>query len=218
MTTRTRSAGKKKAADPMDGAAILARVKPQRRRESTTVCLRADLVSAFEAEDAELVRLKVEAAGNTNRLNSGAEPDSEAIRAQARKVQKIENQIVDSQTTFVFEARNKDEWAEITANHPPRKKNQMDLMVGYDRDAVITTLVRECMVQPVFADCTVQEETGQPCAHEDCGSWQQLVKVINPSEWNELRDTANLANSGVVDPPKSLLASRILDRRGPASA
>lgn len=213
MTTRTRPAAKKKAADPMDGAAILARVKPQRRRESTTVCLRADLVSAFEAEDAELVRLKMESAGNTNRLNSGAEPDSEAIRAQARKVQKIENQIVDSQTTFVFEARNKDEWAEITANHPPRKKNQMDLMVGYDRDAVITTLVRECMVQPVFADC---DEPG--CTHEDCGSWQQLVKVINPSEWNELRDTANAANSGVVDPPKSLLASRILDRRGPASA
>lgn len=215
-TARTRKAPDAKKVDPLDGAAILGRIKPKRRVERTSVCLRADLASALEAEDSELERLMREAAGNSNRMNPGGEVDSPAIRAQARKVKKIEDQIVDSQVTFAFESRNKDEWSALTARFAPRPDNQFDQLVGYQRDQVLDALVRECMIEPVFEDCA-QGTPEQPCAHDDCGSWQQLVKVINPAEWKELKDTANLANSGVVDPPKSLLASRILDRRKTAS-
>ena len=198
--------------NPLDGAAMLARVKPKRRVERTAVCLRADLVAELDAEDEKLGDLKVEAMGNTNRLNPGGEPDSPAIRAQARKVRKIEDQIVDSQVTFAFESRNKDEWAALTADYPPRRDNQFDQLVGYHREQVLDALVRECMIEPVFTDCADPE-----CTHDECGSWQQLVKVINPAEWKELKDTANLANSGVVDPPKSQLASLVLDRRASGS-
>lgn len=201
---------------PSSGAAILARVKPQKRVETCLITLRADLVRDFEREDEKLAGMKADAAGNTNRLNGGAEPDSPAIRTQARKVRKIEDQIVDSQTEFTFESLGKDAWGALTANHPPRA-NQFDQLVGYNRDAVLDGLVRACIVSPVFEDCTAEPKDGQPCPHDDCGSWQQLEKVIPPSEWRELRDTANLANSGVVDPPKSLLASQILDRRANAS-
>lgn len=197
------------------GAAILARIKPQKRVESCLITLRADLVRDFDREDEKLTSMKRDAVGNSNRLNGG-EPDTPAIRAQARKVRKIEDQIVDSQTEFSFESLGKDAWAALTANHPPRP-NQFDQLVGYNRDGVLDALVRACIVSPVFEDCMAEPDDGQPCPHDDCGSWQQLEKFIPPSEWRELRDTANLANSGVVDPPKSLLASQILDRRATAS-
>lgn len=203
---------KKRDTAPPTGAAVLARVKPKRRVERTQVCLRADLIAEFQTEDAELLRLKSEAAGNTNRMNPGADPDSPSIRTQAQKVRKLEDQIVDSQVDFAFESRNKDEWAALTADHPPRKDNQVDQMVGYDRDGVLDALVRACLIEPAFEDCDDRE-----CSHDDCGSWQQLVSVISPGEWRELRDTANLANTGVVDPPKSVLASRILTRRDKGS-
>ena len=45
------------------------------------------------------------------------------------------------------------------------------------------------------------------------GTWQQFVKFCNAGEWNELRKVANSVNLGVVDDPKSALASRILTRR-----
>lgn len=219
-TTRSRTAKKAAAAPPKieTGAEILGRIRPQRRVERTSVCLRADLIAEFESADAELGRLKAESMGNTNRLNTGGEPDSAEIRKQARLVRKIEEQIVDSQVEFTFQSLNKDEWTALTANHAPRSNNQVDQLVGYHREKVLDGLVRECMTAPTFEDCvTADGKPNRECAHEDCGTWQQLVKVINPSEWRELKDTANLANSGVVDPPKSLLASAILDRRKTAS-
>ena len=207
--TRPRTAKKAAAAPKVEtGAEILGRIRPQRRVEIARVCLRADLIGEFETEDEELGRLKAEAMGNSNRLNPGGEPDSTAIRAQARKVRKIETQIIESLVEFSFQSLNKDEWTALTANHPPRGDNQVDQMTGYHRGEVLDALVRACLIAPTFEDCA-----DKACKHDDCGSWQQLVKVIKPSEWRELTDAANLANSAVVDPPKSLLASLTLDRR-----
>lgn len=213
---------KKAPPAPESGAAILARVKPRRRRESTLVCLRADLLRDWETEDAALRELQTQRAGNINRLNPGtstedtldeAEKSGHAdIRAQARKVRKIEQQIEESQIEFVFEQMNKDEWSALLDEHPPREDNQVDHIVGYDREAVLEALVYRCLVQPVFERC---EEPG--CDHSECGTWEQLTGTISPSEWRELRDTANRANSGVVDPPKSVLASLILDKRASGS-
>jgi hypothetical protein len=79
--------------------------------------------------------------------------------------------------------------------------------------------IRECLVDPVFEDC---QKTG--CEHNDCGSWQQLTATLNLSEYGELARVAQEVNGVVTEAPKSLLASRILDRparssrRRPASA
>ena len=214
MTSTRSRAAKKTAAPPKveTGAEILGRIRPQRRVEQTSVCLRADLISEFEAQDLKLGELKADAMGNSNRKAPGGEPDSAEIRKQARVVRALEDQIVDSQVEFTFQSLNKDEWTALTANHPPRPDNHVDQLVGYHRERVLDGLVRACMIAPTFDDCAADG-----CEHEGCGSWQQLVKVVNPAEWRELKDTANLANSGVVDPPKSLLASQILDRRKTAS-
>lgn len=210
-----KAAAAKTIAAPESGAAVLARVNPQRRVESTEVCLRADLVAEFHAEDRKLAEMRQQAASGNR--NAGGVVDGDDVKAQARKVRKIEDQIVDAQVTFVFTGMSKDAFRALTDSLPPRKGNQLDQMVGYDRDGVMEALVRESLTSPTFEDCTAEEETGEKCAHTDCGSWQQLVAVINPSEWGELRDTANLANSAVVDAPKSQLASLILDRRSAAS-
>lgn len=220
--SNTRTPRKRTAAKPADapqtGAELLGRINPRRRIEKVHVCLRADLVAEFQAADEELERLQAETSSPSNRLNpSNATEGNEAMRAQARKVRKLEDQIVDSQTEFTFQALNKDQWRALTDDHPPRKSNQMDYVVGYDRDTVLDELVRVCLLTPKFEECL--DDNGDPrtdCSHESCGTWQQLLSVINPSEWAELRDTANLANSQVVEAPKSALASQVLDRRSNA--
>lgn len=235
-TARDRRPAKKASAAPKTAAApkvetgadILGRIRPSRRVESTTVCLNAKLIRDFEDADAELLRLMGAAQGNSNRLNPGksaadavdeAEQSADpALRAQARKVRSIEQAIVDAQVEFTFTAMNKDEYAELCAMYPPRRNNQLDQIVGYHRDEVIDAMVRASLTSPTFEDCL--DESGQPnreCDHSECGTWQQLVGIVNLSEWGELRDCANLANSGVNDAPKSVLASRILDRRATAS-
>lgn len=229
MAARTR-----KTAPPRveTGADILKRINPQRRVETTTVCLNSSLLREFQEADIKLVELVGATTANPNRLNPGVvmeqaekseDPD---IRAQARKVRKIEDAIVDAQVEFTFTAMTKDDYANICAHHRPRQGDQIDLVVGYDRDAVLDAMVRASLTSPTFETCNgcVEPTCNEPscdhdqgCDHAECGTWEQLVSVINPSEWAALRDTANLANSGVNDSPKSVLASRILDRRATAS-
>lgn len=232
MATTRRTTKKAAAPKAETGAEILGRIRPRRRVESTVVCLNAQLIKEFEAADAELLRLMGAGTGNPNRLNPGAsvenaeQSDDPALRKQARTVRQIEEAIVESQVEFTFTSMSKDEYAELCAMHPPRPSDRLDQIVGYHRDDVLDGMVRASLTSPTFEDCNdcVDVECHEPacdhdkgCDHSDCGTWQQLEAVINPAEWGELRDTANTANSGVNDAPKSALASRILDRRATAS-
>jgi len=183
--------------EPTNGAELLARIKPQFREESTQICLRPDLLDEFERLDAELVESRAaDTAGN--RLADGT---SAKTRDLAEKVVALEKQIEETAIEFRFKAMSKDKWRALCDTYPPRKQNELDAYAGYDRDAVLDAAVRMCLIDPVFDD----------------KSWGELVEALNPSEWRELTDTVNSVNRGVVDAPKSVLASLILAKRGNTS-
>lgn len=193
--------------DTLSGADILARIKPQVREESTQIVLSGDLMAQWEKLDAELAASRdKDMAGN--RLADGI---SARTRELAEQVADLEQQIAEQAVDVRFRAMHKDRWRALCDNHPPRKGDEFDMLAGYNRDAVLDQAVRMCMIEPVFEDCA----KGTPdasCAHTDCGSWQQFASVVPPGEWEELKVTANSVNRGVVDAPKSALASRILGR------
>lgn len=193
---------------PRSGADVLARTKPVVREVSTNICLRPDLLDAWEAANDALTDAQA-ADTSGGRLSSGV---STATRKLAQKVTEIEAEIDATQVNFTFRALPKDKWYGMLDEFPPRTDNQLDNYVGYDRDAVLNEAVRRCMIDPVFEVCTV---TG--CTHDECGTWEAFLKVLNHSEWDELRGTVNACNSAVVDAPKSELASRILGSPGSAS-
>lgn len=184
--------------EPQNGAELLARIKPQLRVESCQIVLRPDLIEEWEQADAELGRAKT-ADAVSKRLASG---ESETTRELAKKVQKLEAKLLKHSVTFTFQAIPKDAYRALCEQHPPRKKNDLDSMVGMNRDEVADSLVRLCLIDPVFDDV----------------SWAEFLKVCNPSEWAELRHTAETVNRSVVDVPKSLLASQVLGRRARGSA
>lgn len=183
--------------EPQSGADILARIKPRLREEQTQICLRPDLLDAWEEATTELAEQQAADVGSP-RLGSAA---SKSAQKLAAKVQSIEAEIEATAIHFRFRAMSKDKWQALCANHPPRSGNDMDRMVGYDRDGVLDAAVRECLIDPVF----------------DQAAWAEFLEVCNPSEWEELRSTVNSVNRSVVDAPKSVLASRILSRRASGS-
>lgn len=192
------------------GAEMLARIQPRKRVETTKICLRPDLLDAWEDAQTELAKQKVED-HTGERLSRGVSP---AQKRLAKKVVDLEKQITDTEARFTFENMNKDEWQAICDQHPPRKGNQLDLYAGHNRDAVLDAMVRKCMVSPAFDDCTKPD-----CVeHADCGSWQALVKACNPSEWEELRRTTQSVNRSVTETPFSVLASQTLSKRASGSA
>ena len=183
--------------DPRNGAEVLALIKPTRREESTELCLRPDLLDAWETANDTLItqRAKDE---TTGRLSSGV---SATARTLAKKVTDLENEIRETAISFRFRAMSKDQWRTLCDNHPPRKGNELDQFGGYDRDAVLDAAVSLCLIDPAFDDA----------------SWADFLEVVNPAEWAELRNTVNAVNRSVVDAPKSVLASQILSSRGGSS-
>lgn len=196
--------------DHVNGAALLAQIKPRPRERATNICLRPDLLDAHDEANTELEALENAAAAPNARLGQG---NAAAKKALAQRIRDIEDELEATQVRFVFRAMPAHEFSTLMDANPPRKDNQLDLYAGYDRVAVSDAAVRRCMVSPTFEDCTIKS-----CDHEDCGSWQNLLAVCNPSEWAELRRTVDEVNgSAVTATPKSEAASRILDKPATAS-
>jgi hypothetical protein len=176
---------------PQDGAALLARIKPRLREEVTHICLRPDLMQEYaDVEDQILEAREKQGDGPPGRMADKPTASAEIERLEARK-QELEDEIEAVDLRVVMRAMPKDEWQALCEKHPPRKGNNVDLYSGYDVDAVEDAAIRECMVDPVFDDA----------------SWAELVSVLNPSEWAELKRTVRLANQAVTETPKARRAS-----------
>lgn len=192
---------------PQSGADVLARIRPVMREETTYLCLRPDLLDAWEEANTLLVKAQGADAGDADdddggprrRLGGGTRAST---RKLAEEVQRIENEIEATQIKFTLRAMTKARFRELCDEHPPRKANQYDVMSGYNLEAVWDAAVRECLIDPVFDDA----------------SWAEFLRVVNPSEWDELVGVARSVNRSVVSAPKSVLASRILARQGAGSA
>lgn len=198
---------------PKKGADVLAAVNPQRRRASTKIILRPDLLDEFYAADEALVAER--AKPKKDRLTGeGSKKEIEL----AEKVRAAEDAIEAVAIHFTFEGITKPDYDALVAEHPPRKGVQIDAFLGHNRDAVDDALVRQCMVDPVFEDCrSLTDPQAAACDHKACGSWQQLLRFCNESEWQELKRACAEANQAVTEAPKSRAASLLLSRREPGS-
>jgi Fe-S-cluster formation regulator IscX/YfhJ len=195
--------------DTVSGAEMLARVKPRLSEEGTFISLRPDLLVEWENLTDQLSELERAEAAGTQRLATGSAKEKKAL---AQKVVDLEAEIDSTAVRFVLRAMPKDRFQTLCEENPPRADDQIDLMVGYNRVAVSDAAVRLCLVSPTFEDCLKPN-----CAHEECGSWQQFTSVINPGQWQDLRELAEKLNGQRGDTPKSLLASRILAKAGSTS-
>lgn len=182
---------------PVSGAELLKRIRPVLPEESVEICLRPDLIEEWETENEKLQAL---AAQGMKGARVGTKPKAQID--QAKKVQALEAGIEETSAVFRFRALPKAQWRALCDDHPPRQGNEIDQWTGYNRDAVLDQAVRESLIDPVF----------------DEAAWAEFSGVLNGGEWDELRKATNKVNKGVVESPKSALASLILSKPNNASA
>lgn len=191
------------------GAEILAELDPKPRTGVAHICMKPALVDEWQKANSDLIDSQTADAGNGRLAQGGT---STKTRKAAERVRELEEQIEAADVAFTFRKLSKTRHSEICEENPPRDGNQMDLMVGYDRDAVDNAVVLEALIDPVFESCEKKN-----CPHESCGTWQQLLAFLGPGEWAEMVNVVRELNEAVTTAPKSVLASRILDRPGSAS-
>lgn len=187
--------------EPLNGAELLARIKPTLREEGTEICLRPDLLDAWEEANAKLTEMMTTDAGRKRLAGGTTAAPPAATRKQAQVVVDLEEQIQASSIMMRMRQMAPDKWQALCDAHPPRKGLELDAYFGYNRAAVVDASIRECVYDPVFDD----------------KSWADLVPYIAPSEWDELRTVALRVNGKSGGLPKSLLASEILDKPGAGS-
>lgn len=193
---------------PKSGKELLQQIRPTRREEKTQLCLRSDLLDQHEKLSEDLI----EAQGSKSERLGGSGGTSKTAKSIAKELTALEAEIEKTSMWFTMQEVGRSTWQAICDRHPPREQFLSDLYAGYNVDAVLDDAIRECLVDPVFADCADPN-----CTHDDCGTWENLEKVLNHSEWQELRQVVNSVNRAVVESPKSQLASLILTRRNSAS-
>lgn len=186
---------------PADGRALLGRINPKPREESVQIILSPDLLDRWQALEAAIQESYV--ADQQNQRLAAGKPSKKTI-GLTKELEALQVELEAVAVTFRFRAIDKDTFRDLKAKHPPRPDDRMDQYLGYNREAVDDAMVRVCLVDPVFEDCAKKG-----CVHDDCGSWQQLVNVINPAEWGELDTACQQANRAVTDAPKSQLPSAI---------
>lgn len=180
--------------EPQNGADLLARIQPKLNEASTELCMRPDLLEAWEQADEALTTARTADAGSGRLADGGV---SQKTKRAAKKVKDLEKEIAANAIKFHFRAIPNYQWRELCDKHAPRENNRIDAFYGYNRDAVLDDAVRLCLTDPVFDDA----------------SWGEFLKVCNPSEWAELREMVEMVNRGVTAPPKSQLASQVLAQR-----
>lgn len=184
----------------MSGDELLEKISPRKRTARTSICLRTDLVDAWEQANEDLQAIRAKDIGAGRLTNGGV---SAASKKAAEKVAALEEEIAESQMWFEFTNMDPHEHSELRVQFPPRKNDPYDMMVGYNRDELEDAAVRHCLVEPKFSD----------------EGWDRLISVMPPGEWSELRRTCNEVNGRQGSLPKSSLAEQILAaKRGSVSS
>lgn len=200
---------------PRSGADVLALAqsdsdgKPVVRTGVAHICMRPDLIDEWQTANDALIKSKNEDAGKQRLSNGGV---SSKTRELAKRVRELEDEIEKYDVAFTFKKLDKARHSEILDEHPPREGNLLDYQVGYNREAVDNAIAYEALVDPVFDLCERKK-----CTHEKCNTWQSLLKIIGPGEWEVIVQTVREVGGAVTGAPKSVVASRILDRPGSAS-
>lgn len=189
---------------PRSGAELLASGGFKRREGDATILLVNDLFDEHDRLDDELAE-SIANDAKSNRLGAGGQ--SKRTLDLKEQIEALEEKMEAAQLRFHFRALTKDRFYRICDDHPPRENNAPDFMAGYDREAVNGACVREMLVDPVFEDCT-----DKTCDHSGCGTWQQLLTIINPSEWGELVRVCQELNGVTTSAPKSALAASVRAR------
>ncbi len=115
----------------LDDASLPERVVP--------ICLRGDLTGALKDAQADL-----------DAVRGGFDPDQQQ-KAEER-VTAAREAAEKAALPFRLRGVHRLDWERLVTEHPAREGDEVDRMLGYNRDAFYQALLRECLIDPQPTD------------------------------------------------------------------
>lgn len=157
-----------------------------------------DLLAEHQAAEEELERLN-RAQSAADRLNSAY---SKEIRQQAKVIQTLETQMHESTVCVKLKALKRTQYAEVTANHPPREDNDVDTAFGVNTDTFGDEII------PLSIVDAWNKATGEKVAFtgED---FAEEAEEFTDAQYSEFVQAVLTINRGATSIPFSSNASAV---------
>lgn len=170
-------------------------------RRTVTVCLDSALQGEWDALVDQLQDAAKKDAASMAKENTGALVD---------QLDEIRERMAASEVTFVFQQISWSKRVALQADNPPRDKNVVDRINGFNLETYYPALVRACCVE-------VQGADGDAVTEIPDEVWDSLLGndgvggSLNTGQFNTLIRTATAVNDGETSVPpsaRSLLGSQ----------
>ncbi|MBX6360096.1 MAG: hypothetical protein IRZ03_08455 [Acidobacterium ailaaui] len=156
------------------------------RRPETVVsiCLRGDLQAEWETLDRKL---------NELRARHFKLAESKEERDLAKRIIDLEHQMAEATIHIKLRGLDRKTWRDLVAEHPVRKDNETDAVLGVNQNTFFDALIARCIVEPEMSEEQVSA----------------LLDTLTSQQFDKLAQAAwdlNRRDSGV---PFSLAASQL---------
>lgn len=170
-------------------------LKITRPEKIVSLCTDAALQAEWEQANSDLIN-SVRESGDGRLVGGGSKA------ALARKVQEVEQEMLKSTARFRLRARNRNEWATLAAEHPPRPDNADDKARGVNTETFFDAVIMASIV-----DVTQDDETVE---FDPATEWAPLADEMTDAQWAQFAEAVWQLNRGEVSVPFSRSASRAL--------
>lgn len=160
---------------------------------SVPICLRGDLAIQFEQLERELEEAR-EAEGNSL-------ADGGRVREIAEEIERVRAEMREHTHPFAFRGLPKQKFRDLVEEHPARKDEDDDAVMGVNISTFPQALIAACCTDPIMTAEQVH----------------QLCELLTEAQVGELFSCAYSLNKLKVDVPKSVLASEILAKHAQKS-
>lgn len=154
-------------------------------------CTDIGLQSEWESASEELVRVK-----KREQADARMTGESKASRELKRRIQELENQMLDSIVVFTLRALPRKRWVELEAEHPPREDHEDDKRYGVN----VSTFIDAVMVEPGTVASVVNKATGERIEFAPAEDWVPLADEMSNAQWEQFAIPLLLVNRGTVTP------------------
>lgn len=169
------------------------RLTIKRPYRDVTLRLDASLQAEWETAEAALIAARKK---NSDRLASAE------VSRLAGTVQELEARMLASDVAvFRLQAVSRSLWAEVIAQHPPKKDDPEDTAFGADRAAFFDAIIPQSIIGVT--------QGGEPLEFDVADEWEQLADEMTDWQYSQFIEAVFVLNRGAVSVPFSQAASRL---------
>lgn len=154
-------------------------------------CTDLALQAVWEAAGEELATVK-----KREQADARMTGESKAVRDLKKRIQELENQMLDSIVVFTLRALPRKRWVELEAEHPPREDNDEDKRYGVN----VGTFIDAVMVEPGTVAKVAYKGSGERVDFDPASEWQSLADEMSNAQWEQFAIPLLLVNRGTVTP------------------